>query len=911
MTLANGFVCAPCPGEPESKDGTVLVSENSATDVVAQIRVADTPPVTELVNAPRSPSEIADEILKLSEAEVSQILLQIGQAQPALLRKANFQLSADPGNDKGTALVAKDPPAVEPRLSTLRYDEGELMFCARQHYVIEAESTTSIDVIRIGKLDQHSSVRWHTYDGTAKAGVKYRASSGLLEFPPGDIYATIKIELIPNHDWDPTTDFYIQLEEETAKNAKLDWSHAFCRVRIVDNDTFPTDKFKKHLKSGGLNEVPSPSLMMEYFKMNWKNPVVRLGSYKCLAADLLENIVYVIGLLLNLILVNNVLTPIVANGEFHVDNDIYLAVVVAGNLFPSFILHYLSYRRNYWKVAGASRKNLQKNLMQAYMSYSSAVRSRLEIGEVMLAITNLTEGLVANTFTQIFPLVKSSVKFLLIMAWQMLNPVIATGTAPTSSVVIMNLVVFSSFPIVILPALKMRRAKTSQSVAAVKAAESCAVTRSLDIMNNYYLIADYMKRHKADDAFQRVIDDINRTTAIHNAVHTNNVFIMKAVTVTVVSAWILIGAILVQQTQIDLAIFLATVSSFTDMGNAWTSIYEILVSMEDSFTLLREITYLLNLPNEEIEFAKAERQTWERTKVMISNLGQHSEGKEFALDTFKIAMDNVSHTFAGETSLKGVSLSLEQGKIHAISTQRGFGKSLILQLLGKRVLLDSADDKGSLFIPVHLKVRHISKEPLFIMGSMYHNLVYGVHQSLDQQSHHDSERKNMNLERVLTICRELGVESKTLARISDKPDAEELHWKALLARSTQHLLNIARGLISNAEVLVIHKPFMDLGPSTRPRVAKILRKFVDQRGLELDPELFYHRRPRTCIISCRPDERLAVQYADELHWPVQRTDESHDDHHLHEADVSHADMFLRKAMTSSDQGLAWQYDLSK
>mmetsp|Transcript_118073 Transcript_118073/g.204315 ORF Transcript_118073/g.204315 Transcript_118073/m.204315 type:complete len:148 (-) Transcript_118073:100-543(-) len=125
-------------------------------------------------------------------------------------------------------------------------------------------------------------------------------------------------------------------------------------------------------------------------------------------------------------------------------------------------------------------------------------------------------------------------------------------------------------------------------------------------------------------------------------------------------------------------------------------------------------------------------------------------------------------------------------------------------------------------------------------------------------------RYEARMERVLSICADLGVKKATLNKIES--DSEVHPWDVVLPWSTLRLLHIARGLIADAEVLLIHKPLMGIGPNTRPKIASTLRKFVDNRGLELDPKNFHRRRPRTCIISVRPDEELNL--VDQRHWPV-------------------------------------------
>ena len=47
--------------------------------------------------------------------------------------------------------------------------------------------------MRVGALQNTSAVHWETRDGSAKAGKKYIAASGGLEFEPSGLYAQIRI----------------------------------------------------------------------------------------------------------------------------------------------------------------------------------------------------------------------------------------------------------------------------------------------------------------------------------------------------------------------------------------------------------------------------------------------------------------------------------------------------------------------------------------------------------------------------------------------------------------------------------------------------------------------------------------------------------------------------------------------
>merc|ERR1719161_3384663 len=58
----------------------------------------------------------------------------------------------------------------------------------------------------------------------------------------------------------------------------------------------------------------------------------------------------------------------------------------------------------------------------------------------------------------------------------------------------------------------------------------------------------------------------------------------------------------------------------------------------------------------------------------------------------------------------------------------------------------------------------------------------------------------------------------------------------------------------NPEVLIVHKPLVSFDKTHSRRVLRLLREFVDMRGIAKPPEGRRLRRPRTCIFSTSADQ---------------------------------------------------------
>jgi len=82
----------------------------------------------------------------------------------------------------------------------------------------------------------------------------------------------------------------------------------------------------------------------------------------------------------------------------------------------------------------------------------------------------------------------------------------------------------------------------------------------------------------------------------------------------------------------------------------------------------------------------------------------------------------------------------------------------------------------------------------------------------------------------------------------------QAHWSTVLSHTDRCLIHIARALVMNPEVLVIHQPLANFDEGHRKLVMGLLREFVDQRGIEKPAEGREARRPRTCIFSASNTE---------------------------------------------------------
>ena len=71
------------------------------------------------------------------------------------------------------------------------------------------------------------------------------ATSGVLEFAPGEVSKPLRVPIIADDAFDTTLEFVMRLKD--TEGADLGKYLHRCRVKIVDDDAFPTNKYQEQL----------------------------------------------------------------------------------------------------------------------------------------------------------------------------------------------------------------------------------------------------------------------------------------------------------------------------------------------------------------------------------------------------------------------------------------------------------------------------------------------------------------------------------------------------------------------------------------------------------------------------------------------------------------------------------------
>merc|ERR1711879_1076792 len=74
-------------------------------------------------------------------------------------------------------------------------------------------------------------------------------------------------------------------------------------------------------------------------------------------------------------------------------------------------------------------------------------------------------------------------------------------------------------------------------------------------------------------------------------------------------------------------------------------------------------------------------------------------------------------------------------------------------------------------------------------------------------------------------------------------------WQERLSMSELKRLQMARAFVFDPDVMVLHRPVDELDPALGDQILRMLREFVDKKGVQADPATFNIRRPRTVFFS--------------------------------------------------------------
>jgi len=478
---------------------------------------------------------------------------------------------------------------------------------------------------------------------------------------------------------------------------------------------------------------------------------------------------------------------------------------------------------------------------------------------------------------------------------------LALAQANSSSEIPLILSLFIIMPVLMMIFVRCRHEKTERLELHLFFCQTEVLSLIQQITSNFRLITDYWQQPTMVKAFGGKVQATNKAAMAALIRKIENGEFAPFVTTCAVCTYVLFNFDAVAEGDLPLGIFISTVAAWRGIGGAYQRAYHDMLKIQHALAPLRNIAYYMNLPVDTGD--RMEQSRWciktfaEESQLAQDQLFRNQEacsiflepgrmvarGKtkdeaHYPQDLFRINAENIDFAYPTRTGggahvLHRANFHIPQGNLVVVSGSRGSGKKTVLELIAGVIL---TGNNGKMFVPPHLRLLHVAKEPQSIPElDIFSNIIFGTEDPADHK-----------VSRVLRICQRLGLKPEVLHMVENASKAHRsssatsaLKAKAVGSAASvvlreakgkmvrgmhsfpfteQCLLNLCRAFVMNPEVLILHKPLENFNLMNARRVLDLLREFVDMRGLEKPPEDLLLRRPRTVIMSVDGSEALEV-----------------------------------------------------
>lgn len=736
-----------------------------------------------------------------------------------------------------------------------------VQFSCPTYFAEETEGMLKVDVIRLGSMQGKVAVMYHCKDVSAKASVNYVCASGQFVFEEDEHTKSFDIPILEDGSWSPTNEFEIALDHP--QNCQLGMYLHHCRVKILNTDPFPSEMYEEDIKAvlqgtSTLDHVSMWSLFWEYWKMNYGSVGLKWQTVLVLVMDQLSNLLLFGTLWIGVYIVDTIFAGQGSSHRLLVSDRYTTATIIAvWYVIPSVLLYGWDCAKTYIDIKGATRELLQISLLKSFFDYSLESRSRVTPSEITAAI-DLNADQVADGYVAV------------------LNIAGLVGKIITVEIFIVlfqpdKLAILSVFAMVLLlMVFTATQARVSQRAQERVEEQHVLVDLVVDeATRKFQLVLDYSKRSVISDAFAVAVRSFSKEKIPETIARLNTRYTTKFLSGIFIAIYIVAKTPAVLDHELSLGVFLATITIFgTYLADAITDLNQQLMFIIDAFAPLKDFTKYLNLELNLLELKKVNRarrgHTHEKrlslfsaTDVDDTFLPSEAKTTTFKSDLIPIEVNDVSFEYIpGIPVLIGVDLAIPQGTMVAVTGPHMAGKSTFIELLASTL----CPTKGTIMIPSHLRVLHVTRVPVFLRASLLSNLCLGLarHASIDL----DHIKGIMKLCGVSELIKALDDEIASehgnakggkLFNEEIKYSDESHHghtWQKSLTQSQQVRLHIARALIANPNVIIMHHSLDGLHGDSALEILAVLRTHVNERGLCL-PKIadINKRRPRNVFYT--------------------------------------------------------------
>jgi len=697
-----------------------------------------------------------------------------------------------------------------------------VQFSAAFYFADKREGSLRVDIIRLGGLSQTCSVNFSTEDGSAKAGVTYKATSGRVVFQAGERLKSFNVPLIVNHIWAATLEFHVALSGP--EDCSLGQYLGSCRVKVIDDNMFPSNKYCKQLKRGDVGSIAGALLFWEYFKLNFEAGGVAWRTVLALVLDQMQNLYH-----LALINCEAYLVNVVCKVSDDSEDQLILPsrlgtayILAAVYIIPSALLHIWTLASHKMDIDGRSRLFLRTSLFRKYLNFSEASREAISAEDLQFAIIE-EAGSAVSGYMAVLSLLQTLGKVLVSLYF-----VITKNPGAIWVVFAMPTTMFC---------WAFYRNYCSEII--TSRAQVVDLSRhTKECCDNYELLTEYNLRPHANHTFMEKAEVLKEQVAKASFKKLNTEFVLEWTCPVFIGMYLVSAIHMVLSEKLRLGFFLATIHVISSMGGACMTVYSRAMGVVGTFKPLRNLTSFLNSETDLLFWKRRNR--WRR-KHTISLLNEPNAGKQsLDFDAIPLVCRGVGYQLpkVGEI-LRDVNLEIPQGRLVALMGPHGSGKSTFLRILGQRLMPST----GQIFVPSHLRVLHVRREAQILHRPLLENLTFG-----------SPPDKAPDLPRMRAILRDLRLDKVLPVLEQEAAGMQNPDWMSSLTFSEQNLLGLARAFIMNPEVMILQNPCIHYLKDLSEHIEHLLVRQVQCRGLHLPEASESHRRPRTVVYTSTRDE---------------------------------------------------------
>jgi len=363
-------------------------------------------------------------------------------------------------------------------------------------YVEEDAGTLTARIMRLGSYEGVAAVRFRTVAGSALPGVNFKHTTSAALMKDGEPFAEVSIPIINDVLWAPTLEFKLELFMPTG--CELGKYLHTCRVKVIDQGTFPQEKFKHDIEAGEAESINQVDLMLGFIQMMWCVRGIRWRTVLTLVMDQLKT-TYLYFMLSTTIYFADVLfaenpgkvslLPCYRTGLLASTKEGTARILGLLIFSPIVVISFWDAMQVQIDLLGHAKAFLSRSLFRKYLNYDQASRRAVSVPEIQVAMLEDSVEL-ANAYGLVMR-VALLVARIAVLVFFMLRQ------SPRSWWVVLLVVIG-------LCLYAMRHAREHTRASDLEGAARVEVVKFVhETCARYTLIAEYMQRPQVNERFSQ------------------------------------------------------------------------------------------------------------------------------------------------------------------------------------------------------------------------------------------------------------------------------------------------------------------------------------------------------------------------------------------------------------------------